>query len=681
MASSKHHVVYLLLLTTMAALMPVEVTGVRTMYASKFSGMGVEVNHDMENSGGVRPVRALSGGWLSKGIGLKYLSKKHKKKKTKKVSGNGKGNGKGKGKPGKNSNGPVEKFVELAHIKDGKHDYNGQGVAEMNDSTWAGDKRTYMVRKDYSFFKPGIVSLAGAVDMIDGVQCEYGQVRVRLDDERFGPNTPLEKLFPIGSLLAIHAGVWGPCNFHLPRNKSSRNSTTTTNFEGDMLRDNGLHGWLIVQSVMGSPRNIVITGTPTNSLFMFDSASFSAWPMVPMTNRRGRRELQSGTFSIQEDYSETFFDAIDLTASAELDVIVDLTFNLDVSTPTTGVDSGFFDIEIPDDIIVGLTITVSAELDFKAGVAIALKGSTIAKQEQQEPIASVGVPGAGIVIDLPLGLPTLELGAILALDALIEAEITASANLRASADLALSTGSYAATFFAGGTLAVVDTGFNFYASVQENTPPSAKVTTNVQGGPFALSANIFAGLLPQLQLTAFGNLEGGAQVKVGANVKGTAQDAPLYPLQPPAPFVINPEICNGCHLAQIELNSVVTPELDAQIDLVIFSQVVTLAILPDIAQRDVPVAQVCFFPVGCDSQSCPPSPTRPTPQPNGPNPVPALPGGFWSGVFGDPHLSTFDRLRFDCQAAGEFTMVTSLESPRGNRCCATRGQYFGSSHT
>jgi len=29
--------------------------------------------------------------------------------------------------------------------------------------------------------------------------------------------------------------------------------------------------------------------------------------------------------------------------------------------------------------------------------------------------------------------------------------------------------------------------------------------------------------------------------------------------------------------------------------------------------------------------------------------------GRTSGVFGDPHLSTFDRLRFDCQASGEFT--------------------------
>ncbi len=55
---------------------------------------------------------------------------------------------------------------------------------------------------------------------------------------------------------------------------------------------------------------------------------------------------------------------------------------------------------------------------------------------------------------------------------------------------------------------------------------------------------------------------------------------------------------------------------------------------------------------------------RPTPSPTPPpTPPPSKPDGKWSGVFGDPHLSTFDRLRFDCQAAGEFVTVTSLENP------------------
>ena len=34
-----------------------------------------------------------------------------------------------------------------------------------------------------------------------------------------------------------------------------------------------------------------------------------------------------------------------------------------------------------------------------------------------------------------------------------------------------------------------------------------------------------------------------------------------------------------------------------------------------------------------------------------------------SGEFGDPHIITFDRLGFDCQGAGEFVMVKSLEDP------------------
>lgn len=37
--------------------------------------------------------------------------------------------------------------------------------------------------------------------------------------------------------------------------------------------------------------------------------------------------------------------------------------------------------------------------------------------------------------------------------------------------------------------------------------------------------------------------------------------------------------------------------------------------------------------------------------------------GWTSGVFGDPHIATFDGMRFDCQGVGEFIMATVLEKP------------------
>ena len=34
-----------------------------------------------------------------------------------------------------------------------------------------------------------------------------------------------------------------------------------------------------------------------------------------------------------------------------------------------------------------------------------------------------------------------------------------------------------------------------------------------------------------------------------------------------------------------------------------------------------------------------------------------------AGLFGDPHITTFDGLHFDCRAAGEFVMYKSLDDP------------------
>jgi hypothetical protein len=36
--------------------------------------------------------------------------------------------------------------------------------------------------------------------------------------------------------------------------------------------------------------------------------------------------------------------------------------------------------------------------------------------------------------------------------------------------------------------------------------------------------------------------------------------------------------------------------------------------------------------------------------------------GIFAGLFGDPHIMTFDEQLFDCQATGEFTTLTSLEN-------------------
>jgi len=46
-----------------------------------------------------------------------------------------------------------------------------------------------------------------------------------------------------------------------------------------------------------------------------------------------------------------------------------------------------------------------------------------------------------------------------------------------------------------------------------------------------------------------------------------------------------------------------------------------------------------------------------------PSMSPSVERGWWTGDWGDPHILTFDALEYDCQAAGEFCMLTSQQTP------------------
>lgn len=74
---------------------------------------------------------------------------------------------------------------------------------------------------------------------------------------------------------------------------------------------------------------------------------------------------------------------------------------------------------------------------------------------------------------------------------------------------------------------------------------------------------------------------------------------------------------------------------------------------------------------GCTACECPECPTEPptsgeptaatlAPTPD-PVPLPVKCMGFGGNIMGDPHVHTFDGLKYDCQGEGEFTVVKSLK--------------------
>ncbi|GFH50342.1 hypothetical protein CTEN210_06818 [Chaetoceros tenuissimus] len=88
----------------------------------------------------------------------------------------------------------------------------------------------------------------------------------------------------------------------------------------------------------------------------------------------------------------------------------------------------------------------------------------------------------------------------------------------------------------------------------------------------------------------------------------------------------------------------------------------TLSSIPSNQPSQVPSKEPSRSPSANPTTSIKPSPS-PTASPSNCPSEPQSDLGWWSGMFGDPHISSFNRLRFDCQAAGRFITATSLESP------------------
>jgi len=161
-------------------------------------------------------------------------------------------------------------------------------------------------------------------------------------------------------------------------------------------------------------------------------------------------------------------------------------------------------------------------------------------------------------------------------------------------------------------------------------------------------------------------------IAMGIGINIGAEFAAKYSLEadsfPPLPQqfdVIQKGSCDTCHDFEADLSQLVeSPSFQAYIKV----NITILGYKPKLWKLDIPlipgaptlrnkILSICAL----ESEDGTCISNAPTGTPS--QLIPTITGGRLSGVFGDPHLSTFDRLRFDCQAGGEFIMLTSLENP------------------
>lgn len=533
-------------------------------------------------------------------------------------------------------------------------------------------REQFDVNYDVTLTDAGVISLADAKTFIRKVTCSQdGSVRIKLKKNFKPPELAL--LYPVGALLVISADVFGPCKL------SPGNASTDPFLNRALFEDS----FLFIEYVQGTTRNALIRGKPTTYFSLFSKADIR----VKRINTATSRQV-----------------TIALPASRETSVALRRKFKLDLFSVTASVKAtdkgGFQVLEAKwDEDGIDVQVKVASELTIAASLSLKFGKGDLLKKEKMFEFISVplyAIPNIPVLTDL-LDLPSLKLGVYLEAPIVLSVEANLEATVSATAKIEYSTGRKEQVYFIKGPLRKIRAGVRLVKD--ERSSATSSLTPQVLGGdtpPTELKITAFAGLQPQLVLYCT-LLTASLSVKTGVEVSAMASAAAFKPV--PArkrSSGIRFGDCDTCHFVQLTADAVITgAKIDGKVgiaaeasffgfDIELLKFEVELQKSPNLS---IELAKACFFKeFGRDTKTCgmiccdrskdevckldsasPPMGTcsgSPSPSPvSSPSlrPSPSATPGRRSSCYTDPHLRTFDGLTYDCQASGEFTLVTSRD--------------------
>ena len=159
----------------------------------------------------------------------------------------------------------ARQFINRTHIPGLLQDHD-DSVDEKQDGA------TYNFKYDITFVESGVVSLAGAPDLIRNVTCTYegkeSYITVVLHHDIVAES--LESLFPLNSILVVNSNIFGGCSL-----RPVDDQNVTSRMKQDLFQD----GYLVIHSVSGTPQGIKIGGTPSSFFAMFETVLMDLVPL------------------------------------------------------------------------------------------------------------------------------------------------------------------------------------------------------------------------------------------------------------------------------------------------------------------------------------------------------------------------------------------------------------------
>ena len=273
-------------------------------------------------------------------------------------------------------------------------------------------------------------------------------------------------------------------------------------------------------------------------------------------------------------------------------------------------DVSFFSFEYHAPLGLNFDLTVAGGVNFDAQVGVSVTANQQVVQFQQEELLhSQAIPQAGIVLSLPLGLPQLRLGCLAELKLSARGEVNFASDMDATAQLTADAGLFEAQLHASRPQwGWGDLSLSSEARVVVPTSDAAiadMVSTNFGGIEDALLAGVdatfFVGLEPRLVFSALGIAEVATPFQMGTELTSRAMMAASFSLNPvrnPAPWVLNPEVCDTCHHAEANLDLVVKqPSLVFRV----FGSETEPIRIPVFEGFKLPIADACFIEAPSDT--------------------------------------------------------------------------------